>query len=375
MNNVVNNFSFHNKMDQQNETTNHPVFKYFNYNPAEDNSYCLIVPCKYNIMKGKHSSNLVRHIQRRHKAEHGDLLQDIGKYQENRVRKVAQKEDTVKVKINKNEIIKGCVELVTINARPFKLLEDCGFRRILDPILAQFVIEKNPFTINEEFIKSESDLYASSVHDKIERELKDKMFSIQIDLVKKFGKPFLGVISQYYVQRELKSRTLALKRLKDSATGLNIALILLNVITDYGSNIDKVYSITSDNGSNVVKCVKIMKIFQEHILDDYLDDDPSVFDATLFEEIVETQLSRILHGDDNPNFLHGIRCAAHTMELSITDAFQKAKLCDEIDIYRNLVKKLRTTNILNIIEQKGLKKPLIDGETRWITSVYRMVYN
>lgn len=35
-------------------------------------------------------------------------------------------------------IIDACVDLVTINGRPFSMLNDLGFRRILDPILNGF---------------------------------------------------------------------------------------------------------------------------------------------------------------------------------------------------------------------------------------------
>lgn len=44
----------------------------------------------------------------------------------------------VKVNINEKTIIDACVDLVTINGRPFSMLDDTGFRRILDPILNGF---------------------------------------------------------------------------------------------------------------------------------------------------------------------------------------------------------------------------------------------
>lgn len=39
------------------------------------------------------------------------------------------------VKLNKQIIIDACIQLVTNNGRPFTLLEDSGFKMILDPII------------------------------------------------------------------------------------------------------------------------------------------------------------------------------------------------------------------------------------------------
>lgn len=39
------------------------------------------------------------------------------------------------VKLNKKNIIEACVQLVTTNGRPFTLLNDTGFRMIMDPIM------------------------------------------------------------------------------------------------------------------------------------------------------------------------------------------------------------------------------------------------
>jgi hypothetical protein len=42
---------------------------------------------------------------------------------------------SVKVKIDEKPIIDGCVSLVTESRRPFKMLDDKGFRMMLDPLL------------------------------------------------------------------------------------------------------------------------------------------------------------------------------------------------------------------------------------------------
>ena len=42
---------------------------------------------------------------------------------------------TVRVKIDIAMLKAACVELITVNGRPFRLIEDSGFRKILNPLL------------------------------------------------------------------------------------------------------------------------------------------------------------------------------------------------------------------------------------------------
>jgi len=56
----------------------------------------------------------------------------------------------VKVNLSEKSIIDACVDLVTINGRPFSMLNDSGFRRILDPVLNGF---QKKLKINSDSIK------------------------------------------------------------------------------------------------------------------------------------------------------------------------------------------------------------------------------
>lgn len=56
----------------------------------------------------------------------------------------------INVQITTKTIIDGCVDLVTVNGRPFSMLDDSGFRKILDPVLKGF---KKKVTINSYSIK------------------------------------------------------------------------------------------------------------------------------------------------------------------------------------------------------------------------------
>ena len=51
----------------------------------------------------------------------------------------------IQVKMNEKTQENACLELVTINGHPFKLMEDSGFRKILNPLLegmqAKFTVD------------------------------------------------------------------------------------------------------------------------------------------------------------------------------------------------------------------------------------------
>lgn len=56
----------------------------------------------------------------------------------------------VKVKINSQTIIDACVELITVNGRPYSMLNDTGFRKIIEPVLKGL---NKKLTINSDSIK------------------------------------------------------------------------------------------------------------------------------------------------------------------------------------------------------------------------------
>lgn len=78
-------------------------------------------------------------------------------------KKITKKESQVKlfnflvpkvnVQLNKKIILDACIDLVTVNGRPFSMLNDTGFRKILDPVLNGF--QEKKFTVNSYSIKYE----------------------------------------------------------------------------------------------------------------------------------------------------------------------------------------------------------------------------
>jgi len=48
---------------------------------------------------------------------------------------IVTKKTLSNVSLSKQKLIEACVQLVTVNGRPFTLMDDSGFKMIIDPLL------------------------------------------------------------------------------------------------------------------------------------------------------------------------------------------------------------------------------------------------
>lgn len=136
---------------------------------------------------------------------------------------------------------------------------------------------------------------------------------------------------------------------------------------------DDVISITSDNGSNLLRAIKIWRLFQSHLLDDFLHIDlPFTAQQEAYDVFIDKELKKhknTIDNDDSEKYCHGIRCAAHTLNLVFDTAIDACPMDkDTIEFGRGLIKKLRTGNIENLIHLRQLPKPQIDVSTRWCST-------
>lgn len=344
----------------------HPVQKYFNFNAETKKSICKVEKCKYP-MNGNHSNNLKRHISRKHKDLIKQLEEELKQSNE-----VNEKTETKKVRlfIDPTEISKGLLELVTVNCRPYSILNDSGFLRIFHPISEALYQAKMPVSLNRTTIQDQTKEIEIRIKNDINNEMNDsKLISLQMDLTSIYNRTVLGVNAQYMKNNQLCVRAIAMKVINDT-TGVNIALVTRNILEEYGKSIDDVYSITTDNGKNVLKCVDTLKVFQEHVLDDYMSGNPEEIDMETLRTLVENQADRLSNGLDS-FFLFGIRCCAHTLELALKDACESI-VETVINPIQSYVTKIRTPTICKLLEEQGLKKPSLACDTRW-NSKYEMV--
>lgn len=127
----------------------------------------------------------------------------------------------------------------------------------------------------------------------------------------------------------------------------------------------------------MLRVVQVTKLYQTHLIDDFigvsieqLKMDTFEQQMKIYNQFIEKELKKhptILNSDDILcEFTKEIHCAAHTMELSVKDTLKDcASDQSVIEIARTLVKKLRTDSMNNLLTLRNLPKPKIYCATRW----------
>ncbi|KAG0437735.1 hypothetical protein HPB47_017308, partial [Ixodes persulcatus] len=245
---------------------------------------------------------------------------------------------TARVSISDQIIVSACVELCSVNGRPFALMEDSGFRQILDPLLDGLSTKT---VINAENIRTRVALLADEMREEIRQQVKGRLISLKVDCVTRMDRSMLGVNLQFVSDGKIVLRTFAIKELKEGHTASYLQSILLEVLAAYNVELCQLYSITTDNGTNLVKSVK--SLMEDQQQQSGSDDEGEVTG----DQNAELQLTSDDPFDDTgpwPGVLRGVRCAAHTLQLAVDDAMKKASAKATVAKAREVCKKLRCPN-------------------------------
>lgn len=129
----------------------------------------------------------------------------------------------------------------------------------------------------------------------------------------------------------------------------NVRDIILRVLFDRGLRVDQIYSSTKDNGGN---CLKASRDPLTDVLHETNSDRDSSF-ANLFEstevDLEEKKLLGILDEMDLKMQYKPVRCAAHTVQLAISDGLHKyAEQIEEIRTHATAIRSRIISDRLNI---------------------------
>lgn len=111
----------------------HPVLEHFKYDEATNKSKCLVVDCPHPILSGKHTYNLKKHLERKHRDVLPQLAEKMSSYLSLRGSNLVKKKiKAVKITIDlsREQFLMGCMEIVTINGRAFSTMKDSGCKEI-----------------------------------------------------------------------------------------------------------------------------------------------------------------------------------------------------------------------------------------------------
>lgn len=152
----------------------------------------------------------------------------------------------------------------------------------------------------------------------------------------------LAITIHYEWNGKVITRLIGVRRLFSSHTGAYIAKILQETLGRFKATIDSVFAICTDNGANMVRAATITKLFQSHLLDDFLLNNLPFHDREqAYSLFIDKELKKRAHiiGDKSGKYAFGIHCAAHTMELAVKDALKNSIESALIESAREMIKK------------------------------------
>lgn len=386
---------------------------FFKYDDRENKSLCGI--CQ-TVIKGNHASNLERHLKRCHNWEFEKLKKEKEKNlrlteerglnssdaenhpcfenlkriycdkelesgQQNKKTKLNGKygnswncqnfenlslenfkkmttPEFLIVKLNSERLLKGFVELVTLNGCSFETLDFSGFKRIMNPI---FNALGQNFQINSESIKSLLPEMAFKVFSKIKLTLDKRLISLKIDSVTLKEKSILGIHAIVAVNGKIDILTLGMVESNNKPTENEVKEITENILEKYDIDLKQIYSITVDNGNNVIKF--------DNFLNSAIEEDNSseVNIKKETEEHFEKERVYISLGN-----LKGIECAVCAMESAINESLNSPDFKSLISEARSLVNSINVSSLTTMSDKINVPPPIIDRPNNWETT-YNML--
>ncbi|KAK3931912.1 Zinc finger BED domain-containing protein 4 [Frankliniella fusca] len=294
------------------------------------------------------------HLKTHHKEVHDKILQDLESRKDPKPAEKLKPSILNGVKMSGRALQVHCIRLVSQHGLSFKSLDYAALQAILRPMIEAMPASER-VTISSRSIPPKICDMASAIRAKIMGELDGKMVSIKVDGCSKNSRYFLGTNVQYILSGKIVIRTLAVEELFISTTAANFKARICHILKMYRIPIKNVVSFTSDNGANYILACKLMDE----------DSEDSCCDSPWADAEIE-----LLHDEFH---IQSIRCAAHTLELSIGDArkenFEIKPLLDKVRKLANFLK--NETNVRQLKEnEKSL--PTTDVVTRW-GSTYDML--
>lgn len=240
------------------------------------------------------------------------------------------------------------VELFTKCGRTLRMIEDRPFKIITKPFFDALNIKVNKHNLVEKIVQ-----HSYNIKNEIKEQLAGKLLSLKIDAATRLHLSVLGVNVQFIENNCIAIKTLAVKKLKDRHTSNYLKNIILEVLTEYNIDLKQIFTITTDNGANMVKAVKDLNA----ICDDESSDDE-----------YETGEENHVDIDFTMDNITNVRCGAHTLQLCVLDVLKSKEMRNFMENLRTVAKKLRTQAYMNLFEKGKYKMPIIDCPTRWNSS-------
>lgn len=350
-------------------------------------------------VNGTKQWNLVNHLQ-----SHKDVY-----------KKICALEKSIEEK--RLKLLLDCVELVTVNGQTFTTLNKSGFLSILNETMNELTAAGRGVNLDDPRlteVKSILHQTADCVKRQIKEEVNDTPLTLMVDITTKNRRSIMGVSVQFIVDGKTVVRSIGMLELKASHTGEYLAMMIFGLLQEYNIKPQHVISITTDNGSNVLKMVRDlstqmafaenqarlqrenaqnMDLYDSEI-DQYLETVPDISDEEALNLLFEQTDDESETNEDYGNLLEavltnlsenvsgiaydigGVNCLEHTLQLIISDGLKGLSKANKnvVELARRVAKTLRLKSTSDELSAVGIKFaiPHIEVVTRW-SSLFTML--
>lgn len=162
----------------------------------------------------------------------------------------------ITISISFKELKQIITELIAVNGLALRCINYSGFQKLLSPILKG--LGKTAFKINQDSIPKIIYDYAIDVTQIIWKMVKNRFVSLLVDSATRLDRSFLGVNLQYHDNGSAVICNLGLIALEESHTGEYLKRVIVELLEKFGITLNQVVSITSDNGANMIRCIRLI---------------------------------------------------------------------------------------------------------------------
>lgn len=312
------------------------IREFFIFESMKNESTCKTCKCK---IVGNHVTNLKRHMLANHMELYNQEREDLDNY-------LAENEGGKKFSVcySEKEIRNACLKIVTENSQPLSFFDSQAFKILTDQIFQG--LNMCPIR-SHNIITIISDEY-ERIKDMISRKIKGKVLSLKMDSATRNERSVLGINIQLIVDGKIEIYTLSIREMRTSQAAQNLKEHLQEVLNEFGITKKQIFSITTDNGRNMLKSVDLLGVYGDDDDDDNDDDDEDEDNGdnniTQYSEnsVAENQDSFWENIFEEHHQIYSVRCAAHTLQLAIHDFLRNDERMEIIHSVRQIVKTLRT---------------------------------
>ncbi|KAL7724996.1 hypothetical protein ACLKA6_013635 [Drosophila palustris] len=273
--------------------------KFFIFELENNTNICKI--CQ-RALKGNYITNLKRHMLDMHKKLYESEIRE----QENS--ELSEKKKKISVTFTTNEVKDACVQLVTIEKMPFAVLDSEAFKKLTSQIFSG--LEMSPITSRNimEHVAEKFEIVKTSIINAMKR----RLISLKLDIASRHSRGILGVNAQFYEHEAIKIVTLGIIELNKKHTGANLSAEIENILQEFGLMKNQIYSVTSDNGRNIIKSIELMNEEADDSCDDV--EYELVHQLNFFDKLMVLQKMTSYHQQLGSSLLQAMRSQMKTMK-------------------------------------------------------------